>query len=819
MWGKSPTFAEFNRCKMIQLCNVSKTYYSKKKSITKALDNINLSFPSKGMVFLVGKSGCGKSTLLNILGAIDNPTEGKLFFNDKDFSTFTENEKDYYRGHEVGFVFQDYNLISDFTIMQNLKLAKEICGSIVTDEEIKNALAKVGLEEYENHFPSEMSGGQQQRAAIARALLKNPNIILADEPTGNLDIKTSKEIFNILKELSKEKLVIIVSHNIEIAESFSDRLIEIINGKIDSDKNTQDNDGNRIVSFAANFNNKTGLKLKHIFKISLSNFKRRTLVLVIAILICSAAIVCGIYAQALSDFKSYEKIPLSMEKNNVIHFSLIKTDKYYSLSSTDTIFTEEFENLKNTYSNNPLFLTQYNSATIINNKEDIKTFGFILSDNSRELDDFSIYVTDVFAKTQLEMYSFYHKINDKYESITKVEDFIGDLYNGKSDEFKIFTVAGIVITGFSDYKKTEYKSKMEESLYENYFGRYLNYFCTANYIRQLDNEEYDNIVSITNSSVTYGGIIKENNFIYRNLRGFDSASILLYQDGKMYRGVDSTMISENECIIPLTLYNELFSTNYRANNFCDLNNFSFIPLEMPELGQKIKLTIVGEDKKLEFKDLKVVGIAFRPTFLDYNTDSNKIYLTQSNIDSFKTHFNLKIQYIKGIAFDFQELSQLLKNNPSYFVKTIYSKEIYNYEASYLNSTKDIIFIFSIVLLSSAIFITYYYISSIINQDKRKIGIFRSLGATSLNIVGIYLIQGLIIALLITSIAASCAFPVVHLANKAYSVEMIEGIIMLSFSPLMIIELLFTSVITVLLAVIIPTIKLSKMKPIDVIRKI
>ncbi len=221
---------------MIKIEHLTKIYKSSSKQFCKALDDLSFVLPNKGMVFVVGKSGSGKSTLLNLLGGLDNATSGDIYFDNVKFSEESGKENfDKFRNSYMGFVFQDYYLIESLTIFENVKFALDLQHTS-NDEAVYNTLKLVDLEGFENRYPKELSGGQQQRVAIARAIIKNPNLILADEPTGNLDESTSIQILKILKELSKNSLVVIVSHNIEHAKQFGDRIIRLSEGKIISDK-------------------------------------------------------------------------------------------------------------------------------------------------------------------------------------------------------------------------------------------------------------------------------------------------------------------------------------------------------------------------------------------------------------------------------------------------------------------------------------------------------------------------------------------------------------------------------------------------------
>ena len=219
---------------MINISNLTKIYKSKNKEKCIAIDNISLTLEDKGFIFIIGKSGSGKTTLLGLLGGLDNITSGDIIINGLSFNSFKYNDFTNYRNQMIGYVFQDFHLIDELTVEENIALSLNL-QNIKYTTEIKDALKNVDLSGYEKRYPKELSGGEKQRVAIARALVKNPKIILADEPTGNLDTKTTTQILNLLKELSKERLVLMVSHNLSDANKYADRIIELSNGKIIND--------------------------------------------------------------------------------------------------------------------------------------------------------------------------------------------------------------------------------------------------------------------------------------------------------------------------------------------------------------------------------------------------------------------------------------------------------------------------------------------------------------------------------------------------------------------------------------------------------
>ena len=210
-----------------------KKYYGKDPNTVKALDGIDLSIQEGEFVAVVGTSGSGKSTLLHMLGGLDTPTSGKVIVGGKDISGMTDEQLTIFRRRNVGFVFQNYNLVPILNVYENIVLPIELDGNAVDESFVENIIETLGLSEKKNNLPNNLSGGQQQRVAIARALAAKPSILLADEPTGNLDSKTSQDVLGTLKMTSSKfhQTIVMITHNEQIAQ-LADRVIRIEDGRI-----------------------------------------------------------------------------------------------------------------------------------------------------------------------------------------------------------------------------------------------------------------------------------------------------------------------------------------------------------------------------------------------------------------------------------------------------------------------------------------------------------------------------------------------------------------------------------------------------------
>ncbi len=216
---------------LIYFEHVSKEYKSEEQSFY-ALDDVSFSIPEKELVVILGPSGAGKSTLLNIMGGMDTASSGKVIVNDCEISSYSQKELTQYRADQIGFIFQFYNILPTLTVKENVDLIKDINKNAKDSDEV---LKEIGLYSHRNKFPNQLSGGEQQRVSIARAIAKNPKILLCDEPTGALDSRTGTEVLKLLKKCTNENTVVIVTHNALFAD-IADRVLRLKNGKIIENK-------------------------------------------------------------------------------------------------------------------------------------------------------------------------------------------------------------------------------------------------------------------------------------------------------------------------------------------------------------------------------------------------------------------------------------------------------------------------------------------------------------------------------------------------------------------------------------------------------
>ncbi len=348
---------------MICLKNITKTYTTKHGVKTTALKDLNIQFGDRGLVFILGQSGSGKSTLLNLLGGIDQPTAGELVVDGVSSKAFTDADYDGYRNTYVGFVFQEYNLISKYTVEKNIALALELQHRAADKQAIEDVLRKVALvDERGNTLAKrkveELSGGQRQRVAIARALIKAPKLILADEPTGALDSKTGEALYELLKTLSKEKLIVVVTHDEESARRYGDRIVEMEDGKVIGDETVAEPLPAREEKEKKLIRSK--LPLLRAFTMGAAGLKYGVFRLIVAVILCIASFTTFGYSVTAYGMNVYNTQFRAMTERGLEYFVMQSTNVRFDeigegkLQTVSLPFTQEQLELLNDYNGEAL---------------------------------------------------------------------------------------------------------------------------------------------------------------------------------------------------------------------------------------------------------------------------------------------------------------------------------------------------------------------------------------------------------------------------------------------------------------------------------
>lgn len=472
---------------MLELKKISKTYNTNNFKQT-ALNNVSISFREHEFAAILGPSGSGKTTLLNIIGGLDKYDSGDLIINNVSTKLYKDREWDTYRNYRVGFVFQNYNLISHQSILSNVELALTLGGVSKEERKIRaiEALTKVGLKDHIYKNPNQLSGGQMQRVSIARALVNDPDIILADEPTGALDSNTSVQIMELLKEVSKTKLVIMVTHNPELAKNYATRIINIKDGKVVDDTNPYKDVKSKIIE--ENFTKRTSMSLLTAFSLSFNNLMTKKGRTILVSLAGSIGIIGIALIMSLSNgFQNYinsiqedtlSSYPLSitseqadmtslflsmMDKGNYDDKSNKVHEKQYITSMFGSVSKNNLKSFKNYYEKNKLLL-----------KDDISSvkYSYNVTPNIYTLDSKnkvsklnpSSLMTSVYSSSVASTYqSFSSVFNEMIDNMDKLEsqyDVLKGSWPSKYDEMVIVlpnknTISDLLVysLGIRDYSE------------------------------------------------------------------------------------------------------------------------------------------------------------------------------------------------------------------------------------------------------------------------------------------------------------------------------------------------------------------------------
>lgn len=525
---------------MLRLKNVNKKYGS-----SEVLRNINLSFRSNEFVMILGKSGSGKSTLLNLIAGLDNNYDGNLIIDGINTKSFKERDWDYYRNNKIGIIFQNYNLINNLDVYDNLELPMIING--INKDKRKNRinylLNKISLSKYKNKYINILSGGEAQRIAILRALVNDPKILLCDEPTGALDTKTSKIVMNLLKEVSKDKLIIMVTHNEELANKYATRIIKIEDGIILNDTNPYIYNTNN--EYEKRRNKK--IKLTKKIKIALNNYKSNYLKNIltsfaISISILSIALVLTISSGIKNNINKLEKhnlslMPIIIEKETIINSNKINNidkqskNKIYPDYSYNTVYYNKLNNdlieyvnklnndIKLSYNSN-YYLDSNNNKLSFNllnevmNKKILENEFDLLYGSYSNQDNSLILIVDNDNKVNNEIYEFFSKSkNINYSEIlnTKImlnnkNMFISGIYKYKKDSnVALMYDSGLYYNNKLINKLDKNKLELSKiSIYpknykdKNNIIKYLNKYKEKIYYSDYAKVFVDTILDITN---------------------------------------------------------------------------------------------------------------------------------------------------------------------------------------------------------------------------------------------------------------------------------------------------------------------------------
>lgn len=758
---------------MLKLENITKIYEVKNfKQI--ALNDVTLAFRKNEFVSILGPSGSGKSTLLNIIGGLDKYTSGNLIIDGVSTRKYKERDWNNYRSKKVGFIFQNYNLINHQTVLSNVLLSLNIAGK-PKKESIKLAkkvLKDVGLENYIKKKPKQLSGGQMQRVAIARALVTNPDIILCDEPTGALDSQTSIQIMEILKNISKDKLVIMVTHNVSLANKYSDRVIALKDGIVTYDTNPYEEEGyslKKIKNKRKSMNKFTSLSL------SLQNLltkKSRTLLTSFAgsIGIIGIALILSLSKGAQKYIDKIEKetfssYPITIEKSYIDYQNLFENEKA-SCNNDNICSIDDLSN--NVINDNKINSISKFSNKLKQNYENINKYTLDINYNydidlniyksGKKIENTSLYFKEFFDNDSslLNNYTLvYGKLPEKYNELIIVTDENGKLPLSLMNN--LFVNEDVTSNENISISYEEITSLNFKLIPESFYYIYEN--DTWQFIKD-DQDKLNNILNKgINLSIT--GILKLNKNAIINESGFIgySKNLLTYLNEATDSSDIKKAIVENKEINPLT--NNLYDENMTYNDL--INNITDFASENP-----IKINIYPKDYKSKEKIERIIK--------KYNKENSndKVYY----IDYLKTFVNSMKSLIKMITY----------------VLTAF---------------------IGVSLVVSSIMISIITYISVLERTK-EIGILRALGASKKDVKNIFKAETIIIGTISGFIGIGGAYLLNKVIDKViYNLMGISNITYLSWNYMA--YLILISIVLCLISGLVPAKIASKKDPVISLR--
>lgn len=827
---------------MLKLQDVGKTYLSKVKSKVEALKGINLEFPNVGMVFILGKSGSGKSTLLNIIGGIDSPTYGTVFYNGVSFKNYKSFDYENYRNSVVGFVFQEFNLLKDLNVKENIALSLQLEKSGNVDEKIVSGLEAVGLpKDYLTRKIDELSGGEKQRVAIARAIVKDSKIILADEPTGNLDSVNGKAIFDILKELSKTQLVIVVSHDRKNAETYADSIIELTDGKIKSQddrklsiENCCESENVGLKKGCESFKRKN-LSNAFCLKMGMNNLLCNKAKTIGTIILSTVTIFCILIAQLCLSYSTEKMVARFIKENDIEYFELEQG------TLKDGIMFEEGGNLS---VRTKEYLEQ-NSNCIIDStvtcKQDVLNAGFVFKGDALELDDpDSFYITDEsFEK-------FYMSINTRsYYAVLTDDNCVDDI---NKEEYPLENLIGKkIVVANTTYDGIDYGypyllagvidtsslSELTKSVLPQYFhkegcgGRAVSYDFSCN---------QKNNVEIT---LSFDDLSLSDTFYFDCDSSYEITTVLTREELWKYQNpYDDPMFSgnpedylykfnlkDNEIIVSYDLCEKLFGLKSKAYYTAQ----EFYEIELPEfLGQYSNVCFTdcqSNEVIFDAGKFKIAGIFFSN---DKNSKNYKCYVNEKVLQNLSSYFKTgnsalvqtsSVKNLSRFLVDFrknhlgkiQDIGKTEKDG-----RYIWEQYDFEVEAKYLYG---LIMPFAAIIFSVILFLTIINLITFnILQRKKEIGILSALGMGNGDIAKMFLSEIFIISSIAFTVNLILTIFVPIFFNRLFSAKYILVIPYFAPNIWTYVTLFLTSFVFLSIAALFPLAKVLKMKPIDAIRE-
>lgn len=497
---------------MIRFENVTKTYKNSNKI---ALKNINLSFGNQGLVFIVGESGSGKTTLLNLLGLLDTPTDGQIWFDSLNTNALTNHQKDVFRNQSIGIIFQNINLIEELTIKENILLPLQLQQKSKTNDEVLSQLKTLNLEENINTYPKYLSGGERQRIAISRALSKDAQVLIADEPTGSLDEKNANNTMAMLKQVSKDRLVIVVTHQTNLARQFGDRIIYLDHGNVVNDHIINETIDTRSTQGDSSLTQNYRLPFNVSLKFAYKWFTYKSGRMFFALITFFLTLICFIIALTIFQFDDHQAIKNGLDNEGIRYVKIHKRPEPGQTIS-DLMFTkDEHDVLTTLFDENQYIQTQINhgiaktislnggDATIENyatlTESKVQLFGFTLIGQLPDNDSMSteVVITNRVAYELGWLTQSNFKDHEAFETIINTKTLIVNFVDGNQVHRYEFSITGVLDTDYA-FSNPLIENSTYQQLFEDEltYGLHLTLFFgkqVADFILNLDQKEIGSI--------------------------------------------------------------------------------------------------------------------------------------------------------------------------------------------------------------------------------------------------------------------------------------------------------------------------------------
>ncbi len=819
---------------MVELKKVRKVYHSKKGPDTEALHNINVTMGNRGLVFIVGKSGSGKSTLLNLLGGLDLPTEGNIIVDKKDLTKLNPRQMDAYRNSCVGFIFQEFYTLEEYNVYENIELALKLQRKKYELNEIDQLLEKLGIAGLGKRKINELSGGQKQRVAIARALIKDPYMILADEPTGNLDEESSEQIFNILKKISSEKLVVVISHDRESAEKYADRIIELKDGNIVSDTRTVEQvDTEKEHTFCA-----SKLPIYYALKMALNSMKQKPLKLFFTVfLMMFSLIFMGLTLNTTIYDQTQLQIKVMQDNNDYIY--QLKQMEFQGRGSIVTLpfpikDKKKIENEVGSKLNLSYVLYDrgtYLSFTYSERDENDSYFvieptylNFVEVEDERILED----VIGRLPETPKEL--VIHKYLAEYMMKYGVKDSNNEFYYPKSIESlikenhplqlgdNIVTIVGVVDDDIEFYEKAKKEGHISDEVNTYFYDEYAYQGRIVYGKNFVDHAvlRFDEDSILSNLYLTIPNIS-----ILNDLKVLSKATSVVTKDGVLLKNSlakDEVIISLEDLKNWMTDYDSKFSQYLEEHpkDSYETSLGNFLPTYLKSHEQLLKMQIVG-GLGLESqanKEVKVVGISMEGNryigtelLQLYQADSKKVYeayVYNSNPTSLTKAFHLYPPIDEKTMTGVQMITE-----PPHGEDVKWLVNLYYYLNPFLTIVSLTFVLFTIVLFTNFIAISISYC-------KREIGILRAIGAKQKDIVQIFGYESLLIGFIAYILAIIGWYVVIHLLNGYFFGDFLYNFNGMIHQPIVVLAMLIFTIIISFGITVLSISKVIRIKPIDAI---